>query len=242
MPVVKHAVKKQKSLKKTVVLSLGGSLLYENGVYSENAAREKAIAVARASKKISLGIVVGGGAKARQKANDARSRGASEFEADEAAIIATRENARAFARALLEAGVRAVYCEEFHKAADLLARGFTPVMGGQLPGLTTDSCAVLLAELTRAARVVNATNVDGVYNKNPELKGARRFARLSHEKLVALAAAQDARKPGQHFVFDVLACKLAARSKIRIDFVDGRNAKEFKLALEGGKHGGTIVW
>jgi uridylate kinase len=229
--------------KPAIVLSLGGSLLYEGNALSQTALQEKASAVARASRRSAapLAVLVGGGTKARQRANDARSRGASEFEADEAAIAATRENARAFARALFERGVHAVYCEDFHKAAELLQRGFVPVMGGQLPGLTTDACAVLLAELARAERVVNATNVSGVYNKDPKLKDARKFPRLSHEKLVALAAAQDAREPGQHFVFDLLACKLAARSKIRVDFVDGRDARNIEFALEGRKHGGTTV-
>lgn len=184
---------------------------------------------------------MGGGAKARAYAQAARKQGKSEFEADEEAIQATRENARAFARALFENGEHAVYCEEFHKAAELLRRGFIPVMGGQLPGLTTDACSVLLAELLRASRVVNASVVDGVYNKNPTLKGARRFPRLSHDKLVALAAAQDARKAGQHFVFDLLACKIAARSKVRLEFVDGRDAVLLEAVLEGKKRGGTIV-
>ena len=184
---------------------------------------------------------MGGGAKSRAYAEDARQRGASEFEADEEAIRATRENARVFAKTLFELGAHAVYCEDLHKAANLMQRGFIPVMGGQMPGLTTDACAVLLAELTRAVRVVNASNVDGVYDRDPKLKGARRFARLSHEKLVAIAAAQDARRAGQHFIFDLLACKIAARSKIRVEFVDGRDAERIELALEGKKHGGTIV-
>ena len=228
-------------MKKIVVLSLGGSLLYENGALSHAALREKARAVARAAQRVSIAVVVGGGAKARAYAEAARTQRKSEFEADEAAIRATRENARAFAKTLFETGTHAVYVEDFHKAADLLRRGFVPVMGGQMPGLTTDACAVLLAELTRASRVVNASNVDGVYNKDPKLKGARQFPRLTHEKLVQLAAAQDARRAGQHFVFDLLACKLAARSKIRIDFVDGRDAEQFELALEGKKSGGTVV-
>lgn len=241
-------MKKQKKQKKAekrrraVVLSLGGSLLYENGALSHAALKQKAGAVARAAERVSLAVVVGGGVKARAAANAARERGASEFEADEAAIAATRENARVFAKTLFQDfGVHAVYVDDFHKAADLLHRGFTPVMGGQLPGLTTDACSVLLAELTRASRVVNASVVDGVYNKDPKLKGARKFPRLTHEKLVALAAAQDARRAGQHFVFDLLACKIAARSRVRIDFVDGRDAAQFELALEGRKHKGTIV-
>ncbi len=229
-------------MKKTLVLSLGGSLLYENGSLNARALREKARAVAAAAQRVSIAVVVGGGTKARTYAEAARAQRKSEFEADEAAIHATRENARAFAKALFETGgAHAVYVDDFHKAVELLRRGFTPVMGGQMPGLTTDACSVLLAELARASRVVNASNVDGVYNKDPKLKGARRFPRLTHEKLVALAAAQDARRAGQHFVFDLLACKLAARSRIRLDFVDGRDAAKLEAVLEGRKSGGTTV-
>jgi uridylate kinase len=228
--------------KHPVVISLGGSIVYDStGLLCANSLNEIASFIAEAAKHTPLALVVGGGFKGRAYANEAKKRGATEFEADDAAIRATRENARAFARALHHVGAHALYCTEFRTAKHLLNRGIIPVMGGQMPGLTTDACAVLLAELVRAGKVVNASNVDGVYDKDPSKRGAKKFKKLGHAELVQLAAKQDARHPGQHFVFDCFACKLAGRTRLRIEFVDGRNYAQFIAALENKPHAGTIV-
>ncbi|MBS3070278.1 hypothetical protein J4220_02105, partial [Candidatus Micrarchaeota archaeon] len=65
-------------------------------------------------------------------------------------------------------------------------------------------------------------------------------ARLSHDALVGLAMRFDSRKARENFVFDVVACKLAARSKISLSFVSS-NPVELEKALEGRKFSGTIV-
>ncbi|HIH18796.1 TPA: hypothetical protein HA225_02360, partial [Candidatus Micrarchaeota archaeon] len=44
-----------------------------------------------------------------------------------------------------------------------------------------------------------------------------------------------------HFVFDFLACKLIARSKIEAHFVHGKNLLDVRKAVEGKPHGGTVV-
>jgi len=181
-------------------------------------------------------VVVGGGILARRYADEARKKTGNEFWADRAAIRATRENARITAKAC-----GGKYCETLDEALAARKRGLQPVMGGMLEGLTTDSDAVLLAECLGEKRLVNLSRVSGIYDCNPSKKGARLFKRMTHSQLVALASKFDERKARTNFPFDLVACKLAARSKIRIDFVDGRDLAEVRKALQGKPHLGTVV-
>ncbi|MFH0835070.1 MAG: hypothetical protein V1881_01880, partial [Candidatus Micrarchaeota archaeon] len=62
----------------------------------------------------------------------------------------------------------------------------------------------------------------------------------THSQLIALATKFDERKARTNFPFDLIACKLAARSKIRVDFADGRELKDVRLALAGKTTGTTV--
>ena len=225
----------------TVVLSLGGSLVNPgtpDSQYVESLAR-----VLRGTKH-RLGIVVGGGKLARAYAEAARKKGGGEFEADEAAIKATHENARTAIRHMkgIAKGVCPSVAKSFDEARRQSKKYRIVVMGGTIPGITTDSDAVLLAECLRAKRVLNLSNIDGVYSDNPVRNhNARKFRRMSYAQMIELAGKNDMRTAGTHFVFDFLACKLIARSKIEAHFVHGRNLLDVRKAIEGRPHGGTVV-
>jgi len=224
-------------MKHTVVVSLGGSVLYSDGKFDDAKAKVLCGIFGKAAKKSSLVLVVGGGALAQKRVEQARTKGASEFHSDTIAIQATRENARRVAR-LLKNGV---FIKNFNQAPLLLKKGKIPVSGGMMPGITTDSVSVLFAEMLGARLVVNVSKAAGVYDSNPSKNPkAKKFARLSHDALVGLAMRFDSRKARENFVFDVVACKLAARSKISLSFVSS-NPVELEKALEGRKFSGTIV-
>ena len=76
----------------SVVLSVGGSLLNDG---KPNAEMAKRLASAIQSAGVSCGIVCGGGQQARKKAQAARKKTGSEFEADLAGIKITYKNAEA---------------------------------------------------------------------------------------------------------------------------------------------------
>ena len=222
----------------TVVLSLGGSLVNPGTPDTQYVA--SLVRLLRGM-KCRFGIVVGGGKLARQWAEAARRKGGSEFDADEAAIKATKKNAQIVIDALGK-NVNAKVCETFGEARKQAARHRFVVMGGTIPGITTDSDAVLLAECLGAKRVLNLSNIDGIYNDNPVRNhNAKKFGRMAYAQLIDLAGKNDMRTAGTHFVFDFLACKLIARSKIEAHFVHGKNLLDVRKAIEGRPHGGTVV-
>lgn len=221
-----------------VVLSLGGSLVNPGTPDSQYVA--SLFRVLR-STKYRFGIVVGGGRLARKWAEAARKKGASEFEADEAAIDATKKNAQ-FVIDIIKKDVNRVVCNTFEQAREHSKRHRFVVMGGTIPGITTDSDATLLAECLGAKRLLNLSNIDGIYSDNPVRNhNAKKFPHMSYHQLIDLAGKNDLRKAGTHFVFDFLACKLIARSKIEAHFVHGKNLLDVRKAVEGRQHGGTVV-
>jgi uridylate kinase len=222
----------------TVVLSLGGSLVNPGTPDSQYVA---SLAKLLRSHKCKFGIVVGGGKLARQWADAARKKGASEFEADEAAIEATKKNAQ-FVIDTIKKDCNRVVCNTFEQAREQSKKHRMVVMGGTIPGITTDSDAVLLAECLKAKRILNLSNIDGIYDDNPVRNhNAKKFSKMSYGQLIDLAGKNDLRKAGTHFVFDFLACKLIARSRIEAHFVHGRNLLDVRRAIDGKPHGGTVV-
>ncbi len=193
-----------------------------------------------------FGIVVGGGKNARLVAEKVRLHGGSEYEADEAAIAWTKKNAKIAMHEINRAAGKDVASpivpETFSEARQLSNKYKIVVMGGTIPGITTDTDAVLLAECLKAERVLNLSNVDGVYSDNPKKNPkAKKFGHMTYAQLIALAGKNDLRTAGTHFVFDFVACKLIARSKIEAHFVDGRKLDSVKKAIEGKPHTGTVI-
>ncbi|MCX6777264.1 MAG: UMP kinase [Candidatus Micrarchaeota archaeon] len=221
-----------------IVLSVGGSLICPG---SPDAAYLKQLSKLLIKHRASgLAIVTGGGSHAREYAKAVRALGGNEFLADDAAVVSTKQNARLLIAALGEHAHPTV--PEDFRDASLLSRDRIIVMGGTIPGITTDTDAVLLAEMLGAKRLVNLSNVNGVYSSDPSKnKKAKKYKSLTHEKMINLALASDTRKAGEHFVFDLFACKLASRSKMELHFVNGKSFADVEKAIHGKAHGGTVV-
>jgi len=222
-----------------VVISLGGSLINGSGSIDRAFLKEFRGIVLKSGE--SLGIVTGGGKVAREYAAAAMEFCGNNFVADGVAVAATRMNAALVASLLGEAAHPQVFTD-FTKAAAALGKHRIVVMGGTIPGITTDTDSVLLAEAAGAKRIVNLSNVDGIYDSDPrENPNAKKYGKMTHAQLLEMAQRGDRRAPGTNFVFDVIACRLAARSGIELHFVGGKNVRELGDAIKGKKHSGTIV-
>ena len=188
-----------------------------------------------------LVIVVGGGALAKKYAQEARDSTHSEFFADRNAIKATRENAL-FVLAELGPLAFSQVCQTPDDCALALKAKKVAVAGGFLEGITTDACAVIVAERTSARHVLNVSIVDGVFDSDPRKNPqAKRFSAMTHAQLLDIAVRDDDRRARANFIFDLIACKLAARSNITLHFVGGTNLVEVEKALRAEPHGGTVV-
>ncbi len=220
----------------TVTVSVGGSMVNPN---KPDIGFVKAVAGIINASKCRCAITVGGGSYARTYVSALKGLGANDFQADKVAILETRQNAM-----LLQAALKDVYPnvpENIELASAAINKYKCVVMGGLYPGFTTDSTAVLLAEAIGSRRIVNITNVDGVYDRDPSQPSAKKFKNMKIADFVSLAMKSDQRKAGTHFVFDSVAAKLAMRSSIRIDVISGKSLNDVRNAIEGKKHNGTVI-
>ena len=220
-----------------IVVSVGGSVIHP-GEPDKKFLAELSRVLIRVHSKHPLAIVTGGGKPARTYASAIRELGGSQFLADKAAILATRQNASLLIAALGNNAWPAVP-KTFEEAALSASSGKIVVMGGTIPGITTDTDSALLAELLGAECIVNISNVDGIYSADPRKDpSAKKISRMTHKELLGLALIGDSRKPGENFVFDSFACKIIARSGIKTHFI---GINDIEAALLGKKHSGTVV-
>ena len=212
------------------VISLGGSIFSSDLVYLKNF-----IDIMKNEKKYA--IVVGGGKIARERITLLREMGASEYHLDKMGIQATRLNALTVSLALGNAMDIPISID---KALETLEIYGKVVMGGTEPGHTTDAVSLLLAEAYGASRVVNVTDVDYIYDRNPKLEGAKKIESLSYEGILELLS-KEARNAGQNFPMDILSINIARRSNIEIDIVSFKNKENLENAIKGKKFEGTVI-
>jgi len=219
-----------------VVISLGGSLVNPS---KPDVAFIKAFSALLKDLPYRYGVVVGGGSYARVYASALRQLGGSEFEADYIGIEETWQNALLIATALKPLSYPKVV-KDFRDAPLILKNFRAVVMGGTIPGITTDTDAVLLAEAVGAVRLINVSRVGAIYDRPPEEEGAKPFKELTTQQLMELALKYDTRTAGSHFVFDLVACKLSLRLNLELHFVSG-SIEEIGKAIRGEPHSGTVV-
>jgi len=106
-------------------------------------------------------------------------------------------------------------------------------------GATTDCQAAIIAKEFKSD-LVNLTDVDGLYTKNPKkYKDAKFIPSISWKDFDTMANAIKF-YPGQHFVIDQKASKFILKNKIRTIII-GDNLRELDNYLKGKKFDGTII-
>ena len=217
----------------TVVVKLSGKLVEDHGVLAR--------IVRTLSPLLSeyrLVVVVGGGRLARRYAGFLAERGAAKALQDVIGIEASRLNARLVALAL---GSTAPIPRSYWELLEQLAYQVNPiVLGGLQPGQSTTTVAALAAEAAGAERLVVATVVDGVYDKDPSRHpDAKLLPRLSIRE--ALRVIESSVEPGRYELIDPYAASILERSSIPVYVVNGRYPERLAAAIRGHETIGTLL-
>ncbi len=222
----------------SVVIAMGGSVVTNSGPEYLPALAD---AIDALSQERQVFVVVGGGKPAREAIAIARPEGGAEEMLDRIGIQATRLNAQVLIAFLAARGVpvNEKVPHETRKAATLEHR--VVVMGGTNPGHSTDHVGAELAQVAGAARLVIATNVDGVYTADPRKDpDAERVERLDFDQLVGICGTEWT-EAGQAGVIDGPATALLRHSRIETRVVDGSDIPNLVRAAQGDAFLGTLV-
>lgn len=186
-----------------------------------------------------LAVVTGGGASARLYIDAARKLGANEALCDELGIEVAKMNARLLIAGLGEDAYPNVP-ESVGEIGAAFESGKIVVLGGLLPGQSTDSVAAMVSELIGASMLVKATDTDGIYTADPEKDPkAKKLDEISCAKLREMLL----RLPtgaGEYELLDPVAIRIVERSKIPLWVVDGRQPENIERVVKGERIG-TLV-
>jgi uridylate kinase len=222
-----------------IVVSIGGSVLAPDRS-AERVQAHADVVDGLVDEGHEVAVVVGGGTVARRYIETARELGATEYDLDAVGIDVTRLNARLLLAALA-APTDPAPVESHEAARTAVRRGETPVMGGTVPGHTTDAVSALLAETLSADRLIYATSVDGVYSADPdEDDAAERHDHLTPGELVDVIASIET-AAGSKSPVDLLAAKVIERSGLRAVVLDGTEPSRVADAVAGAGDGTHVV-
>ena len=113
------------------------------------------------------------------------------------------------------------------------------VASGWMPGRSSDDDAVRLAINFKADKVVNLTNVDYVYDKDPKkYKDAKKIRNILWKDFRKITGSKW--NPGLNMPFDPIASKMAEKLKMEV-FLVGKNLKNLENAIIGKKFNGTVI-
>ena len=186
-----------------------------------------------------IAAVVGGGSLSRELIKTAKAMGLGEAAQDEVAILVSRLTAQLMVLRLGKRGTQTVPTS-VAKAVKLVEEGKVVVMGGLKPGMTTDTVAALLAERVSADLLIKATNVDGVFTKDPKkFRDARLIDRLSYGELSGVFEKQR-HEAGIHQVIDPEAARILRQSGTKTVVVNGFKPENVLAAVKGEKVGTVI--
>lgn len=225
--------------RKTIVISLGGSLIIPDEVNVEFLKKFRQL-ILKFVKKGNRAIIVCGGGKVCRRYNDSIKKINSEVtpvDLDWMGIAATKLNAE-LVRSIFGSVAFTSVLPDPHKKINSNKKIL--VGAGFVPGSSSDKDAVLLAETYGASMVINLTNIDYVYTRNPKkFKNAKPIINIkwpAFRKIVGYKW-----NPGANVPFDPMAAKLAQQLKLKVIIINGVKLNNLQRVLVGQSFIGTII-
>jgi uridylate kinase len=130
--------------------------------------------------------------------------------------------------------------KSLHDVVVAVETGMIVVAGGLHPGQSTNATSAQIAEKINASMFVNATDVDGIYNKDPnKYKNAKLFKKIKVRELRNMLAHESA-MAGAYDLMDIVALKVIERSRLNTRVVRS-DPDIIKRVIEGANVGTMIT-
>lgn len=225
---------------KPIVISLGGSLVVpRGGIDTEYIGQFNSFIRNKIADGWRFFIVVGGGATARNYITAAKKIAGeiSDWDLDFLGIHTTELNAH-FIRTIFRDIAHPRVILNYEKKIKILKEPLV-IAAGWKPGCSTDYDAMLLVRDYNAAVLINMSNIDWVYDKDPkkfpEAKPIKNMMWDEYEKMI-----DQKWSPGTNIPFDPLATTLAKKLSCTV-YIIGKNLENLDRLLTGDKFKGTVI-
>jgi uridylate kinase len=228
---------KKVSAKNRVVIKLSGSIFNQNT--EAQTIHKYAKMLLTLTYKVQPVVITGGGSVARYFINIARNLGSNESNLDIMGIEVSRLNARLLIAALGKQAYSQVpkNLEEVAMATD---SGKIVVAGGLHPGQSTNATSALIAETVEASRFVNATDVNGIYDSDPNTNRAAKLLKQITVRECMEILRTESSMAGTYDLMDIVALKVIERSKIPTRVIRS-DVKNIKMAVGNTRSIGTEI-
>ena len=224
----------------TIVISLGGSVMAPNQIDVDFLQRFRQLILRFIHGGSRFAIICGGGKTAREYQNAAAKVVPTVHEdLDWLGIHATRLNAHLL-RTIFREIAHPMIVKNPNDVVKLKQSEKVLIAAGWKPGRSTDYIAVLLAKKLGARTVINITNTDHVYDKDP--------SKFADARPLHVVTWKDFRKligvtkwsPGLNTPFDPVAAKVAEKLKLRVA-VMGKDLHNIESFMAGREFTGTVI-
>jgi uridylate kinase len=227
--------------KKTIVISLGGSLIVPNEIDSQFIKNFKKLIVGYIQKGYKFVLITGGGKTCRNYQSAAgQISNITNEDKDWLGIHSSRLNAhlirtifRQYAHPRINTNPHDL--EDFYNFKESVL-----VAAAWRPGFSTDYDAIILAKYMDIKKIINLSNIDYVYNKDPKkFPGAKKIENISWKDFRKIVG--DKWDPGMNAPFDPIASKIAQEENIEVAIMNGKDLINLKKYFDGKKFKGTII-
>lgn len=226
-------------LNNTFIISLGGSLVVpKNGIDWKFIKNFRKLIMARVKKGDRFFIIVGGGKTCRDY-NDAVDKIVKATTTDKhwLGIQTTRLNAHLLKIVFKDVCAPEIILDPTKK----IKIGKKVILaGGWKPGWSTDYVAVAIAQKYGLKKVINLTNIDYVFNKDPKkYKDAKPIKEINWQNYKKLV--NNKWLPGMNAPFDPIASRKAEQLGLKVIIMNGASLKNLEKCLDDKKFLGTKI-
>ncbi len=224
---------------KKYVISLGGSLIVpKNGIDWKFLKKFRKLILSEIKKDKKFYIVAGGGETCRNY-NYAASKivKINPNDLDWLGIHSSRLNAHL---------IRTIFRKEAHPEIIKNPTIHMPdnekiiIGGGWKPGWSTDYVATMIAQEYEVKNIINLSNIDYAYTKDPQkYKNAKKIEKITWKNFRKIVG--NKWTPGLNTPFDPIASRKGEQLGLSVFIMDGKNLNNLKNCLNGKSIKGTII-
>ncbi|MFC1613452.1 UMP kinase [Patescibacteria group bacterium] len=225
-------------MKNTTIISLGGSVIIPDQINTKFLAEFRKMILKKIKSNHRFFIIIGGGKTARRyQAVADKISGLTRDDLDWLGIHSTVLNGH-----LLRTIFRKIAYKKIINDSRDMQKSFKEkviIASGWTPGWSTDYIATKIAEKYGINNIINISNIDYVYTKDPRKhKDAKPIKRIGWKDFRKIVGNKWA--PGLNAPFDPVASKLAQKLDLEVAIV-GSDIANLGKCIDGKEFKGTVI-